>query len=62
MWETNMITPLCFSDNRRRRWRWRRRGGRGVEGEGGVEGVSREKKCCVMDLLSTSPGCQEPQR
>lgn len=36
--------------------------GGGVEGEGGVEGVSREKKCCVMDLLSTSPGCQEPQR
>ena len=58
MWETNMITPLCFSDNRRRRrWRWRRRGRRG-KGRG-VEGVSRKKKCCVMDLLSTSPGCEE---
>lgn len=34
----------------------------GLKGRGGVEGVSREKKCCVMDLLSTSPGCQEPPR
>lgn len=41
MWETNMITPLCFSDNRKK---------------GRRRGVSRKTRCCVMYLLSTSTG------